>query len=351
MRVTIKQIAEMANTSSAAVSLVLNGKHENRISPENARKIREIAGMLNYQPNLKARALVQGRTGNIAVLVNEIGNPFYVQYITILQRLLEPRGYTVFPFETQVDPMRERKFLNWTEQGYFDGCICLEYNWFNREAYVSNQRVPVVCRGWSGAAPDSDQLIGVNYHKAIRQLCGHLAEQGWRKLAVTIDSQDYEDGHEKLSVRKAFYLECCSNLPLTLRNDCWISVPREGEERLKVVKEKTVELLNRRPEIDAILVASAQDVPGVYKALSELRRRVGRDIAVAAFDHIPLLSYLCPEVTHISEPSEMIAAALVEELLQKIGGDTEIRTLKFDAMLMIQKSSIKEVIKQKELVS
>ena len=53
--VTIKEIAQMAGVSRGTVDRVLNNR--GRVSEENARRIREIARSLGYQPNKAGIAL------------------------------------------------------------------------------------------------------------------------------------------------------------------------------------------------------------------------------------------------------------------------------------------------------
>ncbi len=81
MRVTLKQVAERAQTTPATVSLVLNSKQYHRVSEETRKRIQQIAQEMNYLPNLRAQALAKGKTKNIGVLVNALSNPFYNQYI------------------------------------------------------------------------------------------------------------------------------------------------------------------------------------------------------------------------------------------------------------------------------
>ena len=58
---SIKKIAELANTSPATVSRVLNDPEHICHDPELAKRIWEIAGRLNYLPNSAARELRKGK--------------------------------------------------------------------------------------------------------------------------------------------------------------------------------------------------------------------------------------------------------------------------------------------------
>lgn len=76
MAVTIKQIAEAAGVSRGTVDRALNNR--SGINPEVAKRVREIAAELHYEPNAVAKALAHSqRKVQIGVLTNSKGNPFF----------------------------------------------------------------------------------------------------------------------------------------------------------------------------------------------------------------------------------------------------------------------------------
>ncbi|MES2465575.1 MAG: LacI family DNA-binding transcriptional regulator [Armatimonadota bacterium] len=67
-RTTLSDIARRAETSTMAVSVVLNGARSNtRVSDATRRRITEIAATLNYSPNAMAQGLKRQRTQTIGV--------------------------------------------------------------------------------------------------------------------------------------------------------------------------------------------------------------------------------------------------------------------------------------------
>lgn len=74
-QITLKEIAERAETSTMAVSVVLNGARSNtRVSEATRRRILNIAAGLNYTPNAMARGLRSQRTNTLGVLFNWAGS-------------------------------------------------------------------------------------------------------------------------------------------------------------------------------------------------------------------------------------------------------------------------------------
>ena len=221
--VTLRQVAELTGKSEATVSLVLNSRQFHRVSPRTRAMIQRVAAELGYVPNMQAQALVRGKTRSIAITANGM-TPFYNEYIRRLTHLFEARHYNVFAFETMLSPEREKQVVTWVSQGLFDGCICLEYNYSNRDFYEGLVRsgTPHVFRGWNALEFYPEHMIRVDYRSAISDLFAHLEEHGYRRLSVIIDSSSYFVEEDAFSVRKSLYYELIHNRRLVIDPEAWI---------------------------------------------------------------------------------------------------------------------------------
>ena len=90
-RVTGRDVARAAGVSQAAVSLVMTGKSDGRISDEQRDSVLRIAQELGYQPNATARSLRLGRTHAIALVVPNVANPFFSSVLLGRARRSSPR--------------------------------------------------------------------------------------------------------------------------------------------------------------------------------------------------------------------------------------------------------------------
>ena len=66
-RATIKDIARMAKTSAAAVSLALNNRPG--VSEKTRQRILKIAGKLEYRPNYLAKSLIGKGSNTLALII------------------------------------------------------------------------------------------------------------------------------------------------------------------------------------------------------------------------------------------------------------------------------------------
>ena len=87
---TIKEVAELAGVSSAAVSRYLNG---GSLSEEKRRRIRRTIEETGYHPNLVAQTMRTGHIRQIGVIVPKIHSDSVSQVTAGIARQLRQRGY------------------------------------------------------------------------------------------------------------------------------------------------------------------------------------------------------------------------------------------------------------------
>src|SRR5882757_3587910 len=72
---TIRLVAKEAGVSQATVSRAFT--QPNLLTAATVAKVRQATERLGYVPNQVARALSTGRSGNIALILPDVANPFF----------------------------------------------------------------------------------------------------------------------------------------------------------------------------------------------------------------------------------------------------------------------------------
>jgi LacI family transcriptional regulator len=80
---TRADVARYAGVSTAGVSDVVNDGPR-RVAPETAARVRTAIEILNYRPNVNARALKRGSTEMLGLVLPNITNPFFAEYVRAL---------------------------------------------------------------------------------------------------------------------------------------------------------------------------------------------------------------------------------------------------------------------------
>ena len=70
-KITIKDIARLAGVSVATVSYIINGKHENRYTPDTKRKVLQIVNLYNFHPSRLAQSFALSKSRNVIVLTDK----------------------------------------------------------------------------------------------------------------------------------------------------------------------------------------------------------------------------------------------------------------------------------------
>lgn len=135
----IKTACEKVNCDISTVSRVVNNK-PNRVSKDTREKILKTAQEMEYIPNLNASNLASGKTRTIGVLVFNISDNVYAEYIESIDRYLSLKDYSIIPFITYGDPAKERQRLTALQSHQVDAMICMEYNPLNEKFYRALQR-------------------------------------------------------------------------------------------------------------------------------------------------------------------------------------------------------------------
>ena len=93
MRVTRKDVARRARVSEASVSYVLNKSRG--VSPEITKKVWDAVKELNYTADMVARSMTKNETRQLAVLANDLSNPYFAEIITGFENAAIDNNYLV----------------------------------------------------------------------------------------------------------------------------------------------------------------------------------------------------------------------------------------------------------------
>src|SRR4051794_17480928 len=107
--VTLRDVAELAGVSSRTVSNVVNGYAP--VSEATRLRVQQAVDKLGYRPNVLARNLAAGRSGQIAVVVPYLDTPYFAELLQGIIRAARVQGYNVLIDQTDGDAEHEKLFL------------------------------------------------------------------------------------------------------------------------------------------------------------------------------------------------------------------------------------------------
>ncbi|MEV4472496.1 LacI family DNA-binding transcriptional regulator [Nonomuraea sp. NPDC049504] len=307
---TITTIAERAGVSIASVSRVLNGLPTRQ---ETVRKVMAAADELGYVRNAVARSLKSRRTHQIAFAMADVGNPAYLAMLREIQPVLKAAGYRLVLHSTDAVVADEIDVLHSLGERYVDGLIMSPLRVTDTHLQMlATARAPVVI---IGSVPDGTRVDNVraDSRTGVRLAVDHLYALGRRRIAMVNGPLDTVPG----AARGAAYREALTDLGLPYDEN----LVQIGDFYREEGRRAVAELLDRAPEIDALMCANDLIALGALDVLRAKGRRVPEDVAVVGMDDTNLAAASWPSLTSVSLGSAERGKAAAELLLERLQGD------------------------------
>ncbi len=165
MRVTISDIAAKAGVSKSLVSMHLNRRPGARLAPATMERIDRAVKELNYRPSAMARALREGCSRTVGLVIGNITGFYTGFYIQSLLTELNARGYQLLPaIVPHYDRSEELRCLQNLIDRRVDGVIyALRLNPTPEMAELLRGYPILQCRpahaGYSSSSPDYSGLM------------------------------------------------------------------------------------------------------------------------------------------------------------------------------------------------
>ena len=323
MAVTIKDVARAAGVSPATVCRALSSP--DLVRAETCERVRRSAAELGYSPNRAARGLITGRTGNLGLIVPDLGNPFFPGVVKGIQARAREADYAVFLADTDEDAAAETQLVR-TLAKQVDGLVLCSPRMSEAELRDFAGQTPLVMLNRRVGRIPAVTFANVD---GMRQAVTHLTALGHRRIA-------YVAG------------------PRT----SWSNRERARGLRLAVaaVGAELIEVGPVQPQFDGGVAAAdpvlAAGVTAVVAyndviALGLLSRFNARGIAVPdtisviGFDDIALAAMVHPSLTTVGLPMENSGRAGIDLLLGLLQDPARFGTTRreLDTQLMVRGST------------
>ncbi len=305
MKPTIRDIAEAASVSTAAVSYVINDKPG--VSDDTRRRVLKIMRDMRYRPNPQARGLAARRTGMIGLMIPDITDSFYVNVVCGVEAMANELGYTLNLCTTHGDGDRERDVAERFASGGVDGVIAMTYRLTPSELKeLSSGRFPVVVIDNPDAAGWVPSLVVDNVELG-RTATSYLLELGHSRIGFVHGIE----GSVTSESRYQGYVQTLNSHGIELSPE----LVAYGNFAYDEGAEATRRLLSMPDRPTAIFAANDQMALGAMNAAAELGLAVPDDVSVIGVDDIEASCLVAPGLTTLRQPTWDIGACAVQTLV------------------------------------
>ncbi len=311
MTITIKDLAQMANTSTATVSRVLSNKPG--VTEDKRQRILDLAERLGYSPNRIAQNLAMRKSHILGLVAAELRNPAYIEFLHHVQNQLEDKGYKVLIADSELDVEKEQHNIQMMREHQAEGLLIFPVHDWKNEGSIDHflqlklQKFPFVLigciPGYGFDYVTSEEIA------TAADLTRHLLKLGHKRIGVVGVENSNRAARERLQGVE----EAMSEASLHLNEAFCVQAGEQWMEDLRGLLKRPV---NERPT--ALVMMSDWYVLMAQKLYHELELKIPKDLSIVTFGDGPWLKHLVPPVTSTNERIIDVANSSLNLLMKKL---------------------------------
>lgn len=309
---TIKDIANAANVSAAAVSRILNNDETLNVSPETRQKVLDTAKELNY--------VKRGR--------NQVKSAFtlgIIQWFSSQQELedsyylLIRQGIEDYCLSHNIQIVRTYKSdVNYMESlRDVDGIICVGKFSHDEVERLQKLNSNILFLDMQINNPEIS-TITLDFSDAVKQVMDYLTDLGHHEIGFLTGQEYAGTGQLYPEYRKELFVSYCEEHGITYK-----PYVKTGSFQIESGYQMTCELIRSGSLPTAIFAASDPLAMGAIKALTEYGLSVPKDVSVVGFDDISIAAFTTPPLTTIHAPAYNMGnfgASILQHIIRKKPG-------------------------------
>lgn len=306
----IREVATLAQVSTATVSRVLNGS--TTVREDHRRRVLDAAAQIDYRPNRLARNLRLQQAETVGVVVPDVENPHFSQAVRVFEDAAFSAGYRLLLCNTDETVEKQQAYLQVLADERVLGVIIASAD--SRGTGLEpllDLDIPVVAFDRAVLDTRADLVICDN-QEATRRATEHLIWLGHERVAYVGGRTDVDTG----AARLAGYTGAMRAAGLT-------PFPISGGFRTEIAEREVRALLTLPFRPTALLVANNLMALGVLKAVKQAGLSIPGDIAMVAIDDPAWAELIDPPLTVFAQPVRQMASIAIEFLLERLGGRRE----------------------------
>jgi LacI family transcriptional regulator len=290
-RVTLMDIARACGVSRATVSLVLRGSE--LVHADTRALVEAEMKRQGYVRNRAAANLRQGTSSSVALVVNDLANPYFAEFAAGVDEALGAVGCVTLLGSTAESVARQQAVLGLLMEHMPAGIILSPAEGSDGASLLRTigSQVPVLV--FNRELPGTDwDFLGMDNRNGARMETEYLLSLGHRRIA-------FFGGHlgsSSCRQRRQGYLDAMAAAGITPEPQWLIET---APTRLEAATQAGA-LFVRDPAPTAAVAYNDAVALGLMMGLAARGRRPGHDFAVVGFDDIPEAAVSAPPLTTIA---------------------------------------------------
>jgi LacI family transcriptional regulator len=333
-KISIGDIAKELGISKTTVSFVLNGKGaENHISETLQKRILDYIAEVGYQPNQFARGLRTGKTHMIAVLVEDISDPFFASITRTIEDRAYKKGYKIVCSSTENDPTKAKELIAAFRSRQVDGFIIAPPPGIEDEiSALIADNLPVVLFDRYFPSVITDHIVVDNFQGAYDAM-NYFYECGHKNIGFVTLSSDQMQMQDRLNG----YMRSADE------NKGEYFIKRISfDQELDFIVEDIKKFLKSNKTLDGIFFATNYLADAGLEAIQSLGWKIPDQLGVVVFDDYHSFRLIDPPITAVDQPVQDISENVISVMLSKLtdpAKEKERKNIVLPTKLVIRRST------------
>ena len=322
--VTLKKLAEMLNLSISTVSRAL--KNHPDISDETKVKVKELAAVLDYEPNTYAINLRTNHSREFGIIIPSISNDFYQSFISSLEEEARIYGYALIILQSGNNQVTELENLKRCKQNRMAGVfVSITSNTSDISNFLKlgEQHIPIIFFDKVPAFEACNKVCVDDYNAATLAAEALIAKKKKHILSIFGNPQ-MSITKKRLSAYEETFKKYGSNANVV------IQTTNSTEEAFQMVQY----YLNEKDRIDAIFCMSDEILIGTMKAIQIMGLKPPADVGVIAISEGIIPTFYYPHITYIETSGFKLAKMAFSRMLACVAGSSYVQELKIESVLI-----------------
>lgn len=306
----MSEVARRAGVSTATVSRVLSGLEES-VRPETREKVLAAVAEMGYYPNRLGRNLRERSARMVAIVVSDIGNPFFTAIVRGCEDVTKLHQHsTIFSSTDEVVEFEAQRLLDMVAEGVSGIILASTGRQNDGLAQVVKSNIPVVALDRRIPGGDFD-TVTTNGLGGAKDAVDLLIKRGHRRIAMI----GGESSLSTMADRRSGYEKALRDAGLGVDPDLF----RVGDLiRQDSGHTATLSLLDLAEPPTALFVASNLMALGALRATAERGLTVPGDVSIICFDDLLGSDLIGPGLSAVVQPTYDMGAAAAELLFRRI---------------------------------
>ena len=320
-KITIVEIAKLANVSTATVSRIIN--NTGKVNEEKKKKLLELIEKYHYKPNMIAKALQSSKSSTVGFIVPHINSPFYAQIFYETELIAREEGYTLILCNSESDKHHESSILNTLISTNVRAIVFMggrlddleSAKKYIRELETINEEIPVI----AGVNVPGLKCIQIfqEQENSTKKLLEHLSGLGYKDVALLggyFNVRTTEKRREEI-------LENADHYGITIRREII-----DSDYSVEGGNIAMQEMLKCDKLPQAIICINDLVAIGVLSEANKNHLKVPEDIAIVGYDNLDISKFVYPGITTIGSNYKAYARVIVDTIkeIDQLDADTKI---------------------------